>query len=422
MAELKKSLGLAGLTFYGTGLILGAGIYSIIGKAAGIAGDALWMTFLLAGAIALLTGLSFAELSTMYPKAGAEYTYFRKAFPKHEWVSRFAGSVLIVGGMGTAATVATAFAGYFKGFYDAPPMLVAACLLAVATAVSIVGIAQSSWVNIIMTLIEAAGLIFVVWLGFTRGTAPGPAAFTPGPGIFMSAGLVFFAYLGFEQIANVAEEAKDPARDLPRALFLSLGISTLLYILVSLAAVALLSPEKLAESQQPLADAVAAKDRRFAPVLGGIALFATANTCLISIIGTSRMVLGMARQKDMPKFLAVVSGKGQTPWAASLLCMVGAALILPLRDTAAIGGLASLGALLAFAGVNVALIRLRKTEPNQERPFRVPLDVRGVPVLPVIGCVGAVVLAFVLPPIAHLIMAVLLVVLIVVEIIRKRRA
>jgi amino acid transporter len=418
MTKLKRTLGLPALTFYGVGLILGAGIYSIIGEAAGPAGESLWISFLIAGAIALLTGLSYAELATMYAEAGAEFIYMRHAFPRAPWLSRIVGIVLVCAGVAMASTVSIAFAGYSSAFISVPIGLIAAALLGLMTVLNVLGIQQSSWANIAMTLVEAAGLVAVIWIGATQRDF-GEAFMVPQDfGFIAAAGLIFFAYLGFEEIANLAEEARDPHRNIPRALFISLFVSTALYVLVALAVVALLPPEKLADSQRPLAEAVESAAPRISTALGSIALFATANTALIALIGTSRMVLAIAREGDLPRVFATISGARHTPWIAALAILPAALALLPLENLADLGGIASLGALTAFAGVNIALIRLRFSEPARDRPFRVPLAIGRCPVPPVIALFGSVGLALVLPKAAHLTIGALVAVVAAFEIVR----
>jgi APA family basic amino acid/polyamine antiporter len=420
MSGLRRTLGLGSLTFYGVGLILGAGIYSILGVAAGEAGDSLWISFLCAASVALLTALSYAELATMFPKAGAEYFYFSQAFPHVVWARRMLGVLLMFASVATASTVATAFAGYLGGFVAWHPLLVSAVLLTLMASLNLVGIKESSWVNIAMTSIEVIGLVVVIVAGAQDPDFGKALVSQLDVGFFAGAGLVFFSYLGFEDVASLAEEAREPDRDLPRAILLSLVVSTVLYVLVALAAVALLPPERLAQSDRPLAAAVAEQWPRASGVLGGIALFATANTALIAMIAASRMAFAMGRKRDLPQVFAKVLPKRGTPWLGAILVFVIALSLLPLRDAAVLGGLASFGALIAFSIVNVCLVVLRKTQPDTERPFRVPLVFRSVPVLPVVGVLGALALAVALPSVAYLSGLAFLAVLGVVEFVRSR--
>jgi basic amino acid/polyamine antiporter, APA family len=418
MPKLKRTLGLASVTFYGVGLILGAGIYSIIGDAAGPAGSSLWLAFLIAASVALLTALSYAELSTMFPEAGAEYVYIGRAFPQVGWARRILSLLLIGSGIATSATVATAFAGYAGVFLEASPLLVGAGLLLCMAALNIVGIRQSSWVNIAFTLAEIGGLGLAVAAGLQHPEF-GEALTAPmTPGVFAAAGLVFFAFLGFEDIANLAEETREPATTLPRALLFALLISSVLYVAVALAVVVLRPPAELAESSEPLAYAVSARWQEASGWMAGIALFATANTALVAMIAASRMLMAMGRQGDLPKFVGKVLPKRRSPWLGALVVLAVAIGLLFVRDTAILGGISSFGALLAFASVNFALVALRRKSPETERPFRVPLTLGGWPVPSILGLLGAVGLAAVLPRTAWYVGAIYLFVLVLAEIAR----
>jgi APA family basic amino acid/polyamine antiporter len=387
VSELRRNLGLGSLTFYGVGLILGAGIYSILGEAAGVAGEALWWSFLLGSFAALLTGLSYAELATMLPLAGAEYVYLREAWPRLAWLAGTLGWVLVVAGMATAATVAMAFAGYASLFVAAPPWLIAVVLIAAAVALNVVGVREASWANIVLTLVETAGLVALIVVGARDPNFGQAFLVAPHAGVLAGAALVFFAYLGFEDIANLAEEAIDPGRNIPRAILISVAVSTLLYVLVAVASVTLLPPEQLAASASPLADAMQVGAPSLAGALGGVALFATANTTLIIVTAGSRLLLGMARGGTGPQVLASTIPGRQTPVAAILLAGAGALVFLPLGGVGLIGSVASMLSLGAFASVNAALLRLRFTRPDAERPFRVPLALGRVPILTVVGLI-----------------------------------
>ena len=292
---------------------------------------------------------------------------------------------MVIAGLATAATVSLAFAGYASRFISAPSWLVAALLVVAAVGLNVVGVREASWANIAFTLIEAAGLVALVAVGARDPDFWGVFASSPHAGVLAGAGLIFFAYLGFEDIANLAEEARHPARDIPRAILIAVAVSTLLYVLVAAASVALLDPAALARSASPLADAIQAGAPRLAGALGGVALFATANTALITITVAGRMLFGMARGGDAPSRLAATLPGRQTPAAALLVAGIGALAFLPLGGVGLVGSVASLLALLAFAAVNVTVLRLRPTRPEAIRPFRVPIAVRSVPLLPIAG-------------------------------------
>jgi amino acid transporter len=401
VGELRRSLGLGSLTFYGIGVILGAGIYSILGAAAGVAGEALWWSFLLASLAALLTGLSYAELATMFPEAGAEYMYLRAAWPSASWLPGTLGWVLVATGIATTATVALAFAGYASLFISVPLWTIAVALVVAMGALNVLGAKEASWANIVFTLIESAGLVALIVVG-ARDPDFGPTFTTaPHAGVLGGAALIFFAYLGFEEIANLAEEARHPARDLPRAILIAVVVSTTLYVLVAAASVTLLAPAQLAASTSPLADAMQAGAPRLAGALAGVALFATANTALIAMMAASRLLFAMARGSDAPSLLARTLVGRKTPAAAILLVAVGALICLPLGGVGLVGSIASLLALVTFASVNTALIRLRFTDPETKRPFRVPLPLRRVPLPTALGLVVVVVLLTQFAPLVY---------------------
>ena len=387
MGELRRSLGLASLTFYGVGLILGAGIYSILGAAAGVAGEAVWQSFLVGSLAALLTGLSYAELATLFPRAGAEYVYLREAWPRLSWMPGTMGWLLAVAGVATTATVAMAFAGYASLFVALPSWVIATALVTASVVVNIVGLTEASWANIVFTLVEAFGLVALILVGARDPDFFNVFLTKPHGGVLVGAGLIFFAYLGFEDIANLAEEAKNPARDIPQAILIAVAVSTILYILVAAASVALLEPARLASSASPLADAMRVGAPEFAGALGGVALFATANTALITITAGSRMLFSMARGGDAPSLLARTHGKHLTPVSAVLVTGLGALLFLPLGGVGLVGSVASALALVAFASVNAALLRLRYTSPHAQRPFIVPLRIGRVALPAALGLV-----------------------------------
>jgi len=391
--RLKPVLGTIQLVFYGIGVIVGAGVYSVIGAAAGLAGESLWLSFIAGAFIALLTALSYAEMTTAFPGAGAEFLYMRLAFPRMEWISFAVGLIILVGGAATAATVAVAFGGYFRIFLALPIALSAIVLLALCTALNIWGLRESSWLNIAFTLVEVGGMALVIAIGVTQPTFAAPLA-TPDlqPGFMAATALLFFVYLGFEQMANLSEEVHDPARTMPRALFWSIGITTILYVLVSLAALSLASPAELAASEAPLATAVQKAWPGGGHFLSGIALFATANTALITLVAISRLAFSMARENEIPQFIGTIWQSRGTPWVAALLALLMAIGLVFAGNLQLLAGLSSFAALLSFLAVNVALIVLRFSRSDQRRPFRIPFSIGRLPLLPVAAIAGILVL------------------------------
>jgi basic amino acid/polyamine antiporter, APA family len=379
---LKRVLGPIQLIFYSVGVIVGAGVYSVIGSAAGLAQGGLWLSFLIGAAVALLTAFSYAEVATSFPIAGAEYAYIRQAWPGADWLSFTVAMVILLGGAATAATVAMAFAGYLRVFIDVPPTLAGLFLLLLCCAVNIWGLQESSWLNVVFTSVEIAGLLLVVVAGTMSETPPQLTPPTQEPAVMAAAALLFFVYLGFEEVANLAEEATQPARDLPLALFVSIAVTTALYVMVAVAVASLASSSELAASEAPLATAIENVWPRAGNVLSAIALFATANTVLITLIASSRLAFSLARDGEIPSVFARVLKNRQTPWSAALLCLAMAAALLPAGSVKVLAELSSFSALLAFISVNAVLIALRYQRPEHPRPFRVPLAIGRFPIIP----------------------------------------
>lgn len=391
MTELKRSLGLPMLVFYGTGVILGAGIYSIIGKAAGSANESLWISFIIAAASVSLTALSYAELATMFPKAGAEYIYLSNAFSKRKWIGFAVGLAMAFSGAATASAVSIAFAGYLGQFVSVSPMGVSLLLLIGFTGISILGINISAWTNVLFTLIEVGGLGIIIYLGFQSEEFGSALSAMPHLGTLSGAALIVFSFFGFENLVTLSEEAKNPKRDIPRAILISLAISTVVYILVGLAALSLVDPQKLSESDAPLMLVAQTASQKFGVVLGIVALFSTANTALLSMIGGSRILFGMSKSKALPKVMAHVLPVRQTPWVASLFILGISLALLPLGKIEAVASVSSLTTMFAFCAVNIALVFLRFSDPQHLRPFRVPFAIGKLPILPILGAISSLI-------------------------------
>jgi amino acid transporter len=293
--------------------------------------------------------------------------------------------VLAVAAAGTAATVALAFAGYLAQAVPVPAAVGACALVALLTAVNVRGVVVSSRLNVAFTLLEVGGLVAFVALAAARGDLARGAGTAPTGSVLAGASLLFFAYLGFEDVASLAGEAKRPRRDLPRAVIASVLVTTVLYVAVGVAALALLDPGRLAASDAPLAAAAEEASPGAARALGVVALFATANTALIALMAGSRMVYGMADRGDLPSALGRVHGRHGSPWVAALLVGAVASAFAALGGVASVARLSSFAALVAFGVVNAAVVVLRLRSPTRARPFRVPLSIGRVPLLPVLG-------------------------------------
>lgn len=388
MAELSRRMGLFHLTMYGVGLILGAGIYVLVGKTAGLAGDSVWLSFVFAAIAAVFAGLSYSELSSLFPKAAAEYVFIKKAF-KNNFFAFIIGWLVIITGIITAATVSVGFGGYFLQFVDLPIVVTSIILIAILSIVNYIGIRESAWANTVFTVIEASGLVMIIVIGFTI-TEPVQVNYLDFPnglsGTILGFVLIFFAFIGFESMVNVAEEVKNPSKTIPKAIVLAITITAVIYILVSVSAVRVLSWEELGTSLAPLANIA---DKAFGEtgntILSSIALFATANTVLIALVAGSRIFYGMSREGSLPKAFGKIHSKTKTPWIAVIIIMAAAMGFTLVGDIVIIANITVFAVVITFASVNLAVIVLRYTEPNIVRPFRVPLNVKNFPILPLFG-------------------------------------
>ena len=390
MSELKRHMGLFHLTMYGVGLILGAGIYVLIGEAAGFAGDAVWIAFMLGSIVALFAGLSYAELSSTFPKAAAEYIFVKNAF-KNNFFAFIIGWLTVITSMIMAATVALGFGGYFSEFLNIPIVISAIILIGILSVVNFIGIKETSWTNTVFTIIEAAGLILVIIIGFTISD-PEPVNYFESPtgftGIIIAFVLIFFAFIGFEDIANVAEEVRNPKKIIPGAIILSVMISGIIYVLVSLAVVRVINWEDLSLSAAPLAEVVKkGLGIQGHIIFSGIALFAITNTVLITLVAGARMIYGMGRDKSFPNILARVHSKTKTPWVAIIAIMMVSIGFSFIGDIVIVANITVFAVVITFGAINLSVIVLRYTEPDIKREFRIPLNIGKFPVLPMFGLV-----------------------------------
>lgn len=383
--ELKRELGLLEITLSGVGIILGAGIYALIGKATGLAGNAVWISFAISALVAVFTGLSYAELSSMLPKASAEHEYTRRAFGNR--LAFIIGWLIILSGIIGASTVALGFGGYFNSLFSVPPTASGFVLIIALSFLLFYGIKESAWFAIVATLIETAGLILIIFIGLPY---LGKVNYFEMPnglaGVFQASALVFFAYTGFESIVKLSEETKAPEKTIPKGLLLAILISIILYVLVAVAAVSVMGWEKLASSGAPFADLafIALGSKAFA-LLSVIALFATANTVLMMLLGSSRIIYGMADSSTLPIILAQVHPSRRTPWVAIFVAMVLSMVFIFAGDIAFVANIANFTLFVTFFVINAAVILLRYKEPQMKRPFRVPVSIGKFTILPLFG-------------------------------------
>lgn len=390
VVPLRRILGLFEVTVSGIGIILGAGIYVLIGQAAGLCGNAVWLAFAGAAVIALLTGLSYAELSSIFPRAGAEYDYVKNAFGAD--AAFVTGWLVFLSGILAAATVALGFGGYFHALTGIPIVLSAAILIAALTLILLQGVRETVRVAVISAIIEAAGLVIIIATGlpFFGSVSYGelPQGF---PGLFAATALIFFAFQGFESMVKFSEETIAPESTIPKALILALAISLVLYVLTAIAAVSVAGWQQLAASTAPFADIVSGPlGTDGVAVIIVIALFATANTVLMSLYASSRLLYGMAGSSPRTAAIARVHPGRRTPWIAIVLCGALAAVLLVAGDIAFIASVTNFTLFITFIAINAAVIVLRYHSPGAPRAFRVPGSVGRLPLVPVGGILSCI--------------------------------
>jgi amino acid transporter len=393
-ATLRRRLGLPLLVLYGTGITIGAGIYVLIGAVAGHAGVYAPWAFVLAGLVMAFTVASYAELSTRFPVSAGEAAYVRAAF-QSRLLSTLTGLLTIVVGVIASSAVTLGSAGYVAQFVDLPRGLIVVAVVVALGAVAAWGILESVLLASLFTLIEVGGLLAIIVVAVhadlpIAATLVQPLPFDTGvlSGIAFASLLAFFAFIGFEDLANVVEEAKVPHRDIPRAMVLTLVISTILYVAVAATAISAVSVERLASSPAPLSLVFREVAGVSPATISAIAIVATLNTILAQMTMAARVIYGMARQGDLPGFAGRVHPRTATPLFATALIVasvIALALIFPLERLAESTSLATL---VVFALVNLALLRLRYRHVHTHGPHvRVPL---WVPAAGFVACVAMI--------------------------------
>lgn len=386
----KRVLGLPHVTMSGVAVIIGAGIFVLLGPAAEEAGGAVWMSFVVAGVLSALTAFSYMELVSMFPKAGSEHEFAGQVFPR--WVALAVGWSMTAALVVAAATVSLGFGRYVNEFVALDERLVAGILLVVMAGVSYLGMERAAWLVISLALVEVGALVAVTIIGIPSIGDHDLFAGSFG-GVLSAAGLVFFAFIGFDEVITLAEETRDPVWTMPRALALALGISTLLYVGVAISSVSVLGPDLLAGADRPLAAVGRAVVGDWAgSALSAAAMVSTGTTVLLVLTAASRMFYGMAGAGDLPGLLAEVRMR-RVPMNALILSLVAALGLLFVGDLRTLASATDALIFLTFVVVNVVLIALRFTMPDRERPFRIPGAIGRVPVVPVAALVAVLVVA-----------------------------
>jgi amino acid transporter len=377
---LKRSLSLPLITFYGLGNILGAGIYVLIGKVVGHAGLFAPVSFLVASLLACLTAFTYAELAARFPLSAGEAVYIQEGLGVQA-ISALVGLLIILAGVVSAATILRGFTGYLHVFLDIPGSVAILVMVLLLGGLAAWGITQSVTVAALITVVEIGGLLLVI-----RVAAPGLADASMAAvdllplagidawhGIFVGGFLAFYAFIGFEDMVNVAEEVKHPQRNLPRAILLALAVSVLLYFMVAVVAVASVPAGSLAQAEAPLAFLYQQVTGREPVTITLISMFAVINGALIQIIMAARVGYGMARKHWLPAVFARVHAVTRTPVIATVsvsLLVLLLALWLPIETLAKA---TSYFLLLVFTLVNLSLWRIKRATVQPPGVINVPV-------------------------------------------------
>ena len=428
--KLNKSLGPLDLTVFGIGVIIGTGLFVLTGEAAaGYAGPAIALSYVVAGLACALAALCYAEFASTVPVAGSAYTFSYAALG--EFVAWLIGWDLILEFTLGAATVAKGWSGYFVSVFELIGITVPAALipnpetgagtdfLAVAvivamTVILVLGIKLSSQFNQIITAIKVLVTLFIIGFGVWFIDAANLSPFIPAPasggeaygsaldayllpsilgidtiygitGIFTGAALVFFAYIGFDIVATTSEEARNPQRDIPIGIFASLGICTVLYILASVVFTGL-RPYKELATAAPAATALENTPFPAAQFVVSVAILVGLTVVvMILILGQSRVAFAMSRDNLLPRWLAGVHPTFRTPYRITIITGVVASILAFFLPLTTLGELVNIGTLAAFVLVSLGVLVLRRTQPDLPRAFRTPL-VPWVPIAAVALC------------------------------------
>ena len=384
--DLKRSLSLPLVTFYGIGTILGAGIYVLVGKVAGFAGMFTPFAFLLAAFLAALSAFSYAELSARFPMSAGEAVYVQEGLGWRH-LSIIVGATIVLVGTISVATLLHGFVGYFQVFFAVPPVVVIIGLTLLTGLVVAWGINESVIIASLMTLLEIGGLLLIIWVGHgSLAELPvrwpemlPPLELSAWGGIVAGSFIAFYAFIGFEDIVNVAEEVRDPHRNLPRAIVIALVVTSLFYFAVATVSILTLVPAELARTDAPLAALYQHVTGQEPVVITIISLISVLNGVLIQVIMASRVLYGMSRQGWLPPFLGQVNATTRTPLRATAIVtglVLLFALWLPLLSLAR---LTSFIILIVFALINLSLWQIKLRAPQPE-------DIRTVPLwIPIIG-------------------------------------
>jgi len=388
MNKLKRDVTLTMLIFYGLGNILGAGIYVLIGEIAGVSGFYMPLSFIIACVVVLFTALSYAELSARYPISAGEAVYIYEGFGS-EKLSIMIGLAIAFSGLLSSATIIHGFYGYLNTFIEIPAVLVSIVLILSLMLIAIWGIGESVKAASLLTLLEIIGLLLVIYVGAPsvsfdleamQKLIP-PMDFVVLNSIILGAFLAFYAFIGFEDMVNIAQEVKNPSVTMPRAIVVVLIVSTILYIAIAWVSISVVEPSKLVTTSAPLAMVYEESTGSKAVILSFIGMFAVVNGALIQMIMVSRILYGMSAKGWLPAFLSSVNARTKTPIQATVLTAIMILLFTLLLPLLTLAQSTSFLIFVVFILVNWALIRIKLKTPSVEGMVRYPIWVPSIAII-----------------------------------------
>ena len=382
--KLKRNVTLPMLVFYGLGNIFGAGIYVLIGEIAGISGDYLPLSFLLACIVVFFTALTYAELSARHPLSAGVAVYINAGF-KSPVLSTIVGITIALSGLLSSATLLHGFYSYLSIFIQTPEILTTLIVVIIISAIAIWGISQSIMITALLTLIETFGLAMVIYVGFdhiswdteTLNAFIPPMDISIMNAIILGAFLAFYAFIGFEDMVNIAEEVKEPTKTMPKAIIITLAIATLFYIIIAVVSISVVPANELAHSSAPLAKVYETATHSKATILSIIALFAVINGALVQIIMVSRLFYGMSTQGWIPNILSIVHPKTSTPINATILAGLLVFLLATAFPILTLAQSTSFLIFIVFTLVNISLLitKLRDPHPQGIRTYPIAIPI-----------------------------------------------
>ncbi|SDL13777.1 amino acid/polyamine/organocation transporter, APC superfamily [Salinimicrobium catena] len=395
--ELKRSLGFWDVLMFGVGGIVGAGIYAIIGQAAGLSGNMLWLSFVVAATVALLTGLSYAEFVSRFPDSGGSFEYIKQGLgPK---TALFMSIFMAFTGIVAAAAISISFADYLSRLVNFPSWIIIIAIIVFMAFFNIIGAKYSSYYNSFATVVTLIGLAAVIvvsvpdW-GSVSLVKLNEKSWT---GVLAGGALIFFSYIGFEDLVKMAEETKKPKKNMPKAILLSGIIVLIIYVLIAISAVSVMGWEELSNSNGPLAAVIETKLGKIgATALVIIALFATSKTILSNILGTSRLLYDVSRDSNI-KWLSkftTISGIGNAPNYAIIAISIVAIAFGLIGNLKIVASISNIFIFIVFGMVNAALLRYRYKNRDEEdkAPFHVWGNINNIPIPTVVALLTILVL------------------------------